>query len=164
MCCKVLHIAELEKRAGQWCAQVQVGKGCGSYDARPATCRSYYCMWMQDRSLGPEWKPDRAKFVVHWQRNGQNLQVAVDPSFPNAWMKEPYYSRLKRLAREGAEHGRFVFVRIGLRLIAVLPDRDDDIGIVDFDDDVLVSRRSTPMGYNYAIEIVRRGGSDARMA
>ena len=157
MCCKVLHIPELDKPVGTWCPHVRLGKGCAVYEERPQSCRSYVCMWLQDRSLGPEWKPDRARFVVHRQRNGANIQLSVDQGFPNAWMKEPYYSRIKGWARDGAEHGVFVFVRVGGRLIVALPDRDDDIGVVQQADDVLVSRRATPAGYEYAIEVMRRG-------
>jgi hypothetical protein len=38
MCCKVLHIGELDKPAGQWCGVFRKGSGCGDYrpDPRPA--------------------------------------------------------------------------------------------------------------------------------
>ena len=111
MCCKVPHIEEFNKPAGVWCEHAVRGKGCGIYADRPGACRAFYCSWMQDASLGPEWKPDRAKFVVYVQRNGINLQVAVDPGLPNSWMKAPYYAQIKKWARDAAEHGGFVFVR-----------------------------------------------------
>jgi hypothetical protein len=116
---------------------------------------------MQDARLGPEWKPDRAKFVVYVQRNGINLQVAVDPGFPNAWTKAPYYDHLKRCAREGEERGALVFVRIGQRMIALLPDQDRDLGTVAIDDDVVVTRRFTPSGYVYDVAVKRRAAPDA---
>lgn len=146
MCCKVPHIAEFDKPAGVWCHHAAAGRGCAIYDSRPGSCRAFYCLWMQDESFGPEWKPEKAKFVVYVQQNGVNLQVGVDPNFPNAWMKPPFYAQIKRWAVEGAERGRFVFVRIGPRMIAVLPDRDQDIGRVDPDDEIVVSRRLGPAG------------------
>jgi len=102
MCCKVPYIKAFEKPAGVWCAHAAAGKGCAIYASRPDECRAFYCLWMQDASFGPEWKPEKAKFVTYIQQNGVNIQVAVDPSFPNAWMREPYYARIKQWAREGA--------------------------------------------------------------
>jgi len=156
LCCKVPYIKEFDKPPGVWCRHAMTGRGCAVYGSRPATCRTFYCLWMQDARLGPEWKPDRAKFVLYLQPNGVNLQVGVDPGFPNAWTRPPYYDQLKRWAREGAERGAFVFVRIGQRMIAVLPDRDRDIGTVDLDDEVMVSRRFTPSGYAYDVAVRRR--------
>jgi hypothetical protein len=68
---------------------------CTVYAERPNSCRTFYCLWKQAESLGPEWKPDKAKFFVHLQENTLNLLVRVDPSFPNAWMRNPYYGRIK---------------------------------------------------------------------
>jgi hypothetical protein len=156
MCCKLPFIPELQKPLGVWCKHVALGKGCTIYGDRPRSCRSFYCLWMLDRGLGPEWKPDRAKFMLYLQGNSANIQVAVDQNFPNAWRKEPYYRELKRWSREGAEQGRFVFVRVGSRLFVLLPDRDADIGEVQQDDDVVVSRKFTPAGFEYAVEVVPR--------
>ena len=89
MCCKVPAIEEFAKPPGVWCRHAVSGKGCNIYADRPGSCRAFYCLWMQDASFGPEWKPEKAKFVVYVQRNGVNLQVAVDPSFPNAWTRPP---------------------------------------------------------------------------
>lgn len=155
MCCKVPQIEELNKPPGVWCQHAVPGKGCGIYAERPGSCRAFYCSWMQDAALGPEWKPDRARFVVYLQRNGVNLQVAVDPAFPNAWTKQPYYDRLKLWARQNADQGRFVFVRIGQRMIVALPDSDRDIGRVDAEDQIVVSRKPGASGFVYDIDVKR---------
>ena len=144
MCCKVPYVAELDKPAGVWCRHAAARRGCTIYAERPHSCRTFYCLWKQVESLGPEWKPDKAKFFVHLQENAVNLMVRVDPSFPDAWTRDPYYGRIKRWAIEGAERGRFVFVRIEPRMIVVLPDRDEDLGRVDPQDGIVVSRRPGP--------------------
>ena len=156
MCCKVPYIKEFDKPPGFWCRHAVSGRGCGIYGSHPVSCQTFYCSWMQDARLGPEWKPDRAKFVLHLQPNGVNLQVAVDPGFPNAWTRPPYYGHLKRWAQEGAERGAFVFVRVGQRMVAVLPDGDRDIGTVDLHDEVVVSRKLTAAGYAYDVAVKRR--------
>jgi hypothetical protein len=101
------------------------------------------------------WKPEKAKFVVYVQRNGANLQIAVDPGFPNAWMKAPYQARIRQWVAEGAERGRFVFVRIGPRMLALLPGRDVDLGQVDASDEIVVSRRPAAAGFAYDVEVIR---------
>ncbi len=119
---------------------------------------------MQDESFGPEWKPEKAKFVVYLQQNRANLQVAVDPSFPNAWTRPPFYARIKKWADDGAAKGQFVFVRIGMRMIALLPDREVDLGRVEADDEIMVSRQPGPAGPVYAVEVKRRVAADAGAA
>lgn len=153
MCCKVPYIKEFEKPAGVWCRHAVPGKGCNIYADRPSSCRAFYCSWMQDASFGPEWKPEKSKFVVYLQQNGIHLQIGVDPSFPNAWTKPPYYARIKRWAVEGAERGQLVFVRIGPRMIAVLPDREVDMGRVDPQDQIVVSQRSGPAGAIFDVAV-----------
>jgi hypothetical protein len=155
MCCKVPAIEEFAKPPGVWCKHAVSGKGCGIYAERPGSCRAFYCLWMQDPSFGPEWKPEKAKFVVYVQRNGVNLQVAVDPSFPNAWTKPPYQAQIRKWVASGAERGQFVFVRIGPRMIALLPDRDVDLGRVDADDEIAVSRKPGAAGLVYDVEVRR---------
>lgn len=155
MCCKVPAIEEFAKPPGVWCRHATSGKGCGIYEERPGSCRAFYCLWMQDESFGPEWKPEKAKFVVYVQRNGVNLQVAVDPNFPNAWTKAPYQAQIRKWVADGADRGHFVFVRIGARMIALLPDRDVDLGRVDAGDDIVVSRQPGAAGPIYDVEIRR---------
>jgi hypothetical protein len=155
MCCKVPAIAEFAKPPGVWCSHAISGKGCAIYADRPGSCRAFYCLWMQDESFGPEWKPEKAKFVVYVQQNGVNLQVAVDPNFPNAWRKPPFYPRIVQWAKEGAEHGRFVFVRIGGRMLALLPDGETDLGLVHAEDDIVVSRQHAAGGPRYQVEVRR---------
>jgi hypothetical protein len=155
MCCKVPAIEEFAKPPGVWCKHAISGKGCGIYAQRPGSCRAFYCLWMQDARFGPEWKPEKAKFVVYVQQNGVNLQVAVDPSFPNAWTKAPYQAQIRRWVADGAEKGRFVFVRIGARVIALLPGRDVDLGPVESHDEIVVSRRPGPAGLVYDVEVTR---------
>ena len=161
MCCKVPYIQEFEKPPGIWCRHAVKGRGCGIYAARPSACQAFYCLWMQDASFGPEWKPERSKFVVYVQPNNVNIQVAVDPSFPNAWTKPPYYARMKNWAQEGAEYGRFVFVRIGQRMIVILPNEDREIGEVGLADAIMISRRRGPAGFEYDIDLKRTDPSKA---
>ena len=146
MCCKVVSIAELSKPAGQWCGHCRPGRGCGIHASRPIVCRSFYCEWIVARGLGPEWKPDKAKFLLFKTNEGRRLTAHVDPGQPNAWRRSPYYENLKVWAREAAEQSpmHLIDVMIGEHATVILPDRDVEVGIVAADEHVTLER--TPLG------------------
>jgi hypothetical protein len=152
MCCKVPQIKELNKPVNAWCVHASPGRGCKSYAGRPVVCRSFYCRWMLDASFGPEWKPDKSKFIVYLSRGG-GLSIAVDTDFPNAWTRPPYYAQIKKWAMLAEERKEVVVVRVGHRLIVVLPDRDVDLGQVDEEADLIVSRRPGPQGTDYQFKV-----------
>jgi hypothetical protein len=120
LCCKVLSIAELSKPAGKWCEHCSPGKGCQIYERRPQECREFACEWLTDLQFGDEWKPSRSKLVLRMIRVRATgrllLLVNVDPGFPGAWLKSPYYAQLKNYSRHFA-----VQVIIGNREIMISP-------------------------------------------
>jgi len=144
LCCKTVAVKELNKPIGVWCPHCLRGKGCAIYDTRPASCREFYCQWMLEGALGPEWKPDRAKFAVILTPS-QHITVCVDPGFPSAWRQPPYYDALKRWARACANDPSSpwpgVDVWIGARWIVILPDRDEDVGVIGLHETIKVDRR-----------------------
>jgi hypothetical protein len=125
-----MAIGELEKAPGQWCPHVVQGKGCGIYAERPASCAAFGCGWLHWKEAGDHWFPARAKMVIAAQGRTR-LAVHVDPATPNVWKAAPYYADLKRWARNPARYGFVqVLVAVGRRMIAILPDRDLDLGEV----------------------------------
>jgi hypothetical protein len=77
-------------------------------------------MWLLS-DLRDEWKPNRCKFVLTEQGALNRLQVTVDASYPNAWRKEPFYSKFRHWARSG----RIISVFIGDRVTHLLPDGEE---------------------------------------
>jgi hypothetical protein len=133
LCCKAVGVVEIAKPGGVWCQHCRSGKGCAIYEQRFASCRTFYCQWMLEKGLRPEWKPDRAKFVLVMAEGGRHLSACVDPGFPSAWRRSPYYENLKQWAAEGLRSfsdPRIVEAMIGNRCIVILPDRDVDIGVL----------------------------------
>ena len=130
MCCKLLTIQSLDKPAGAWCGHFKRAAGCGVYDERPLACRGFICLWLDSEKLDEAWRPDRAKFLMYTEKDGQRLNVIVDPNQPGAWKREPYYRRLKAMS-ELALEGRELVVCIGDRRIVVFPHEDVDLGLVD---------------------------------
>jgi len=153
MCCKVLRIEELEKPSGLWCRHAVTGKGCGIYESRPPVCQSFHCQWLVDSSLGPEWKPEKAKFVMSPDRDNKEIfKINVDPAFPDAWTKPPFLATIKNWVAGGAALGRFALVQIGPRLIAVLPDRNVELGNVK--PEVVLARERDPTGKTTQVRVM----------
>ena len=129
LCCKLPALAPLDKPMGKWCVNARPGKGCQIYDSRPAECRAFHCGWLIDASLGPEWKPDRAKFYIANFPDG-NVHLMVDPGAPGAWKDERYYPTIKIAAARLLEQGKNLFAVIGRRVIVILPEKNIDVGVV----------------------------------
>jgi hypothetical protein len=77
--------------------------------------------------LGPEWRPTTAK-NVHFAGDVGAYAVHVDPGSPTAWRREPYYSQLKAWARVRADRGTQIVVYIKSKAIAILPNKEVDLG------------------------------------
>jgi hypothetical protein len=143
---------ELAKPAGALCPHCRRSKGCTIYESRPAGCRDFHCEWMRSEKLGPEWRPDRAKFALMVTATG-HLAACVDPGFPSAWRRPRYYEALRRWARERADDPSSswpgVDVWIGKRCILILPDGEKDLGIVAADEEVRIDCTATIAGPVY---------------
>lgn len=142
MCCKVLRIDEFEKPANLWCQHCTL-TGCGIHGSHPRTCRDFFCLWIDDMSFGPDWKPDRCGFVMSRSASGKGLFINVDIETPNAWKAEPYYSALRRLA-SGARLGRYVTVSVGERCLVVFPEEEVDVCDLGPGCEIMVGYRDAP--------------------
>ena len=158
LCCKVLGIAALDKPLGRWCPHCALGKGCTVYETRPEECRTFDCLWLQRETLGPEWRPDRAKFVLCATPDNSTLIVQVDPGAPDAWRRAPYLAVLRQWSKAANEARRQLIVMVGTRATVVLPDRDVPLGTVGPGDHI-VSRLVTEGGHSRVEPRVVRGGA-----
>lgn len=165
LCCKLLGIAALDKAAGSWCSHCAPPLGCSIYDSRPGECRTFSCVWLESAVLGSEWWPARSKMVLYLIDDGTRLMVHVDPGSPGVWQQSPYHAQLRAWAGRSLRiGGPTVVVRIGERLIAVLPDEDVDLGRVFRGDSVFIGERLVAGRLKVVAEVVRPGvgaaGSD----
>lgn len=125
LCCKLPSVAELNKPIDTWCVHARPSRGgCAIYAQRPQRCQNFKCHWLAGH-VGEEWFPARSKMVLHVLRanteRGHRMvgtMVQVDPAFPNAWRREPYYGQLRAWARKGM----VVEIRIGLRFCRIAAD------------------------------------------
>ena len=164
LCCKVVGVDELVKPIGVWCPHCNRQKGCAIYESRPPSCRMFICQWMLEPGLGPEWKPDRAKFALLKSAGGRHLTVFADPGNPSAWRRAPYYENLKHWAAQGVRNTadlHLVDVMIGLRCIVLLPDRDVEIGELGPDQMIHLACRPTAAGVVIEASKIQRSSTAA---
>jgi hypothetical protein len=131
LCCKVFDVPSVPKPMGKWCQHCLPGRGCGIHETRPEHCRAFHCLWMTGDWLGPEWKPERCKFVLTVDPVNRFLLAQLDPGSPAAWKQAPYYAHFKQWAQGGAEQGRHVLIFLNKSVTVVLPDRDVAVGIIE---------------------------------
>ncbi len=146
LCCKVYSVIELNKPAGQWCIHSVRGGGCGNHLNRPHVCRQFYCSWLIDPNLGPEWKPEVSRFVITADPKYQALTVMADPGMPLAWRREPYYSTLKKFSQVFFKLDQKVLVNISGRITVILPDRDVPIGVIVPGEEIVIWREGSTYG------------------
>lgn len=130
MCCKLMGVEALAKPPHAWCGHFRKGAGCAIYVDRPTACADFACYWLKSEGLGEEWRPDRARFILHREDQGRRMVVEVDPASPEAWRKAPYHATLRAWAARGAADGLTLNVLVGQRGFEIRPDRDVDLGVV----------------------------------
>ena len=67
LCCKLLPVPPLEKKAGQRCQHQKFGKGCTVYHSRagmPMECSIWNCRWLVNDDADELSRPDRVHYVI----------------------------------------------------------------------------------------------------
>jgi hypothetical protein len=146
LCCKVYSIKELSKPAGRWCTHCVRGSGCGIHPNRPRSCREFFCSWLVDPNLGPEWKPEVSRFVLSADATHRAILVTVDPGMPLAWKRKPYYAVLKLFSEVFFRINQKVLVNLNGHITVVLPDRDTPIGLIKPGDEIVIWRKGQIYG------------------
>ncbi|MCW6507904.1 hypothetical protein [Lichenifustis flavocetrariae] len=158
MCCKVYRIEALGKPDGVWCTHCVVGSSCKIYPDRPDDCRDFFCLWRTDATLPDSWKPNVSKLTISLFPKNGFLYVQVDPSTPQAWRKEPYFSTLKTWSASLLQRGRHILVFVRDQATLIMPSGPIPIGIMSPDDGFVVRERFTPTGKTFEVERVASTG------
>jgi hypothetical protein len=122
-----MSVYELEKSPGEWCPHCRIGVGCSIYANRPTECHQFLCGYLTFSDLSEEWKPSRSQIVITTEVIRNDITFHVDPNYPDAWRREPFYSYMKQRAERVASQCGRVLVIVGRRSIMILPDRDVDL-------------------------------------
>jgi hypothetical protein len=104
-CCKIMQVRELSKPGNVWCAHCRIGAGCGIYDTRPESCRTFECVWLQTQHgrqpLAPELRPDASRVVIYTTDNGNTIVLHVAPDRPDAWKHGEMGKLVSRMLADG---------------------------------------------------------------
>lgn len=161
MCCKLPSIAELNKPRFEWCAHCKPKAGCTIYDSRPQACRNFICVWLINPALDEQWKPSRSKIMLVNEAESNRVLAFIDPSRPDAWKREPFYSTLKGWSQRALEHRGQVVVSEGSDVTVVLPHKDVRLGKIGPDQLIITYERQTPNGLEWDVKVLDRDHPDA---
>lgn len=154
LCCKLLEVAPLAKPRAQWCMHCDQKRGCRIYYDRPEACRSFFCGYRRIPDLDERWKPSRAKFLINFETAANRIVIHADPTRPDGWRVEPFYSAIKQWARAAATEGGSVLVWSGPEATLVLPTREKSLGKVRDDQYLLAVERIGSRGPEIDYEVV----------
>jgi hypothetical protein len=100
LCCKLVPVKEIGKKAGQRCKNQRHHKGCAVYRKKgfPMSCHFWTCAWLTGEVGADMRRPDRAHYVVDVMPDyvtaseddtGETHQIPVvqvwcDPGYPDA--------------------------------------------------------------------------------
>lgn len=158
-CCKVMNIKDLDKPAGQWCEHCDVGRGCRIYADRPPPCTRFACAWLDSTEWGPEWKPEKAKFVLEVNRQEKQVVVHLDPAMPDAWKRAPYQERIRGIMLANVPTGGRVFLQAGGHVTVLLPDGEHRLGPIRESDTIVVKGKAGPGFTRFEITVKSADGS-----
>lgn len=125
LCCKLIPVRELHKKAGNRCQHQQFHKGCKIYPDRPTSCRIWSCLWLTNEDTADLARPDRSHYVLDAQLDYVTVldhttqhtakmpvvQIWVDPKYPNAHLDPA----LRRYLLRQSDNGVMGLVRYNSR-------------------------------------------------
>lgn len=116
-----MGVRELDKAPNVACRHCIAGVGCRDYDARPESCRTFRCVWLQTQDgaapLAPELRPDRSRVVMSTTDAGETIVLNVAPDRRDAWQQGVMGELVARMLRDRVK----VVVKCGERLQPLLP-------------------------------------------
>lgn len=122
LCCKLLPVADLGKRANQVCKFQRSAKGCIVHSKReyPISCALWSCLWLSDDDAAELPRPDQSRYVIDPSPEyivveiGREtirvdvVQIWVDPKHPLAY-RDPLL--LEWIDRRAARLGHAALIR-----------------------------------------------------
>lgn len=116
LCCKLLPVVSLDKKANEKCQFQKFHKGCSVYRTRkmPMECGMWSCKWILGQDTDDMPRPDRCHYVIdhmldtiviqdHDSGTSVPLEVVViwcDPKYPKAYREPHLFKYLERRAKE----------------------------------------------------------------
>ena len=100
--------------------------------------------------------------MVQYDVGRKLVTIHVDADRRGAWRKPPFYDRIKSWAKAMLDAEGLLLVADGPAIIAVLPDREVDLGPDIPGQAYVATRAMTPTGVRYSVETL--APDDPRLA
>ncbi len=106
LCCTTLAVPELDKPNGVRCVHL-TDQGCGIYEDRPESCRTFECAWLRGAGEGLYTRPDFTGGVLTVEKDtspddlGEALVIYEDPNGKKALRSKYNFAILKRAMQMG---------------------------------------------------------------
>jgi len=79
LCCKLLEIRSLPKKAGTWCEYCEIDRGCKIHDTDiPEECSKFSCAYRQMKKVSLNLRPDKCGVI--FERFDDIFIGTVDPN------------------------------------------------------------------------------------
>jgi len=112
LCCTLLGVHALQKKANEDCIHCDVGIGCKIYNTRPKECSDFDCLWLAGHA--PDYlKPSKTHVVLSSLKrdlekmglstDNNMILVYPDPNYPDAHKKGDMRMFLNDLLAHGVE-------------------------------------------------------------
>jgi hypothetical protein len=111
LCCRLLPVRGIDKKANERCKHQKFGVGCAVYHTpeMPFECGVWNCRWLVNDDTDDLRRPDRSHYVIDImpdfvEAGGQPMEVIqiwVDPRYPDAHRDPALRAYLARRAFEG---------------------------------------------------------------
>ena len=110
LCCRLVPVKEIGKKASTRCPHQRHGKGCAIYADRPLSCRLWNCGWLQGAAVS---RPDRTGYVLDpfpdvllmgapgQEKPSLTTQVWCDPKRRDAWRDPDLLKLIELYAHKG---------------------------------------------------------------
>lgn len=156
MCCKLLSVEPLNKPRQKWCGHCNIGVGCRIYESKPRECSAFHCGYLLNKEVTEAWKPAHCRMVLDFEPHANRIVIHVDSGRIDAWRREPYYSEIKQWALRASQNQGQVIVWQGMDAVAVLPDREINLGRVRSDQLIITSEKHTLTGIKMDVMVMER--------
>jgi uncharacterized protein len=117
LCCSALEIVEFNKAPGVRCRDCATSGGCAIYDARPSVCREFECLWLTERGLARNLRPDIIETLFMEDDDSGEYRAVCEPRRPMAWRAPRVLAHLVAVAKSG----RTVVAKAGLNSWRIFP-------------------------------------------
>jgi hypothetical protein len=175
LCCRLLPVPPLGKKAGERCQHQKFGKGCTVYHRAgfPPECGWWSCRWLVNNDTADLSRPDRSHYVIDvmpdhvtlqndndgYRQNLQVVQIWCDPKHPAAH-RDP---ALRDYLRRRGDESIVGLVRYGVAretLLIIPPQMAPDGEWHELDSSVVNVQQE---GQHSLMDTVQALGGEARM-